>query len=58
MQRKGLTEPPDDGQTRNRRATMAPDPAAAASPPSMKALLWSVAGVLAIVELMLHTLLG
>jgi len=51
-------EPPDDGQMRNRPGMMVPDPTAAASSPSIKALLWSVAGVLAIVELMLHTLLG
>ena len=58
MQRKGLMEPPDDGQMRNRPGMMVPDPTAAASSPSIKALLWSVAGVLALVELMLHTLLG
>ena len=48
--------PPDEGDAPQRPGLMAPDPAAAASPLSVKAVLWSVAGILAIVELMLYTL--
>ena len=56
MQRRGLMAPPDEGDAPQRPGLMAPDPAAAASPLSVKAVLWSVAGILAIVELMLYTL--
>jgi hypothetical protein len=58
MKRKGLMAPPDDEQTERRRGLMAPDAKAAAPPVSPRAFLWAVAGVLALVELMLRALAG
>jgi hypothetical protein len=50
--------PPDDEQTDRRRGLMTPDARAAAPPISPRAFLWAVAGVLALVELMLKALTG
>jgi hypothetical protein len=48
--------PPDEPETPQRRGMMAPDPEAAAKPPSLPAFLWAVACLLLVVELALNLL--
>jgi hypothetical protein len=48
----------DSDDRKPRRGLMTPDPEAAAAAVSIRALLWGIAGVLAVVELALKALAG
>jgi hypothetical protein len=48
--------PPDKDKAEQPRGMMAPDPAASATPVSLRAFFWTVAGVVAGVELALEVL--